>query len=137
MLASTRCRPQVASGSGVRANALVSGFTRSTFAPPAREQRPVTAFGKVAHGVFGCGRPESAAFASAPITLDANGFVAYTGESFAAPPPSAAGLVQSTSRPGRVVRPNRLFAGGVSLKVENATTQPSWRADRHARTCLK
>jgi hypothetical protein len=34
-------------------------------------------------------------------------------------------------------RPNCVSAGGVALKVENATTQPSCVRDRQARTCLK
>src|SRR6185295_1646186 len=121
MLASTRCRPHVASGSGVMSpNAAPIGFTRSTSAPPACEQRAETAFGTLLHGVFGCGTVDSARFASAPITLGANGLVEYTGVSFAAPPPRAPGLVQSTSRPGVSVRPKMAPAGGVSLKVENA-----------------
>src|SRR4051794_16484206 len=120
MFASTRWRPQVASGSGSRLNAEPTGSTRSTFAPPAREHWPVTPFGKVAHAVSGCGTFARAAFASAPITLGANGLVAYTGDSFAEPPPSAPGFVHSTSSPRAFVRPNRLSAGGVALKVENA-----------------
>ena len=56
---------------------FATGVTRRTFAPPAREQRPVTPFGIVAQGVFGCGRRgQRAPFASVPITLGANGLVA-------------------------------------------------------------
>src|SRR5215211_7051433 len=53
------------------------------------------------------------------------------------PARSLAGLVQSTSRFGSVVRPKSEFGGAGALEPEKATTQPIWRGSRQARTRLK
>ena len=75
--------------------------------------------------------------AAAIVDPGANGALGLIGVIGAEPPPSAAGFVQSTSRPLVPVRPNTAFSGGVALKVENATTHPVWRFARQARTFWK
>ena len=52
--------------------------------------------------------------APAIVVPGANGALGWIGVILAEPPPSAAGLVQSTSLPGLLVRPKRAFAGRVS-----------------------
>ncbi len=75
--------------------------------------------------------------AAAIVVPGAKGALGLIGVIGAEPPPSAAGLVQSTSSPLVPVRPKTAFSGTGALKVEKATTQPVWRFARQARTCLK
>ena len=79
------------------------------------------------------------------VVFSEKGRLGRTEVRLALPPPSAAGLVHSTSRSSPLpwpkvsskrppVRPKIELAGGVWLKVENATTHPVWVAERQART---
>src|SRR4051812_49604569 len=79
----------------------------------------------------------SAVIAPAIVVPGANGARGWIGVTFAAPPPSAAGLVQSTSWPAGALRPKIASAGGVSPKVENAITQPGCERERQARVCFE
>src|SRR4051794_24627233 len=114
MFASTRWRPQPASGEGLKTGAPRSGAISRTLAEPV-VQRARYAFGDSPHSVdtFGCGTPVMPM--AAPIVVPgANGCRGWIGVMFADPPASAAGFVHSTSWPGAPVFPKMAFAGGVS-----------------------
>src|SRR5215213_226528 len=137
MFASTRWRPHSGVGEARYTGAPLRASMCSTWALP-DEQRAVYAFGIWTQGVAALGSfTPVIEIAAAIVVPGANGALGLIGVIAAEPPPSAAGLVHSTSRPAAPVRPNSAPSGTGSLNVENATTQPVWRLSRQARTCLK
>src|SRR5689334_8223731 len=99
MFASARCRPHCAFGDGLRFPAPARGATRSTFAPPAVEQRPLklrdSTHGALVAGIL-CPR---IAIPAAIVEPGANGVVGTTPSRTPLPPRSDAGLVHSTCIP--------------------------------------
>src|SRR5436190_1656722 len=147
MFASTRCRPHSGVGDGLGAGVPGADATRSTWAPPAREQRPVNApwlsmnvVGAVGH----CSpRIEIPAAISVPGANGAAGTTDVSGTRWL--PPRFAGLVQAVSSFGPCGRPSRPApaltprpkiapAGGVSLNALNAITHDSCLGRSHVGT---
>src|SRR5262249_24585860 len=135
MFASTRCSPQVGSGTAWSWGAPGAAVISNTFALSADEQGAVDAPWASTRGGDTVGRVGAVSGVARPMVVaGANGVVGTIESSFADPPWSAAGLVHSTWSPGAVVRPKREFAGTGPSKVEKATAHPISRDDRHAGT---
>src|SRR6266545_6101064 len=100
MLASVRCRPQEASGTGLSTGAPPTGEICSTFASSAEEQRPAYAprasYQGVEAGGEGCGNPTTLV-AMPMLVPGANGAVGMTGSRLPGAPLRPAGFVHRTS----------------------------------------
>ena len=139
MLASTRCRPHSGVGEALGTGVPGAEATRSTWAPPSREQAPVNAPSLCTNVVEAAGhvRPstEMPAAISVPGANGAAGTTEASGTERSLP--SAAGLVQAVSSaapsgsPRKSAtrlspRPKIASSGGVSLNVLNASTHERW-----------
>ena len=109
MLPSSRCRPQVASGTGLSTGAPARGLACSERAPPADEQRAENAPRYSTYVVGGAGTVKPTSVLPSPIeVVVGNGLLGSTVVSLAAPPLSAPGLLHSTCRPLPEPWPNTL-----------------------------
>src|SRR4029453_8751977 len=99
MLTSARCRPHSGVGEALGTGVPGAEAIRSTWAPPAREQRPVNAPSVCAKVVDGVGHSSPSTAIPAAIRVPgANGSVGITDVSGAERLlPNAAGLVQAVS----------------------------------------
>ena len=139
MLASIRWRPQAAVGEGLNTGAPLRGVIWSTSGAAGRGAargvgvRDLDPRASVALGSF----TPVIVIAVAIVVPGANGALGLIGVIGAEPPPSAAGLVQSTSRPRGARAPEHRVLGRRRVEDRERDTQPIWRLERQARMCLK
>ena len=138
MLASARCRPQVASGTGLSVARPERSEICSTLALPAEEQRAlVGAVGldpgsRDVHG----GNPTSPV--ARPIVVPgAKGLPRVDRLQLRRAAAERGRICAQHLSPGSLVRPNTEFGGTGALKVEKATTQRSCLVEWHALMCRK
>src|SRR5436190_1117360 len=99
MFASSRCRPQVASGTALGTGAPPSDLIWRVRAPPAEEHRPENALRYSTYVLGGVGTATPTSVLPSPmVVLLGNSRLGSTAVSRAEPPLRAAGLVHRTSR---------------------------------------
>ena len=104
MFASTRCRPQLGSGDAVEDGRAAQRADHERVGAAGRAAARGRRSGDAPQAVdtSGCGTPSDADRRRRSCVPGANGSRGWIGVILAEPPPSAAGLVQSTSCPGSV-----------------------------------